>query len=217
MSVLRRRDVVITLLVSAALSLSPTAQAARAVVDNDAPVMTHVPTPCPAAVDGIVAPCVVEATIVDVSGVFDPTLLVRLRGVSAYERVGMKPVAGRADVYSATVPPAIAAAGDVEYLIEAFDVQGNGPARAGEEAAPLVLLKAPPVASSPSTAAPIVDASEESEDDGSLMLGVVIGASVLALVVAGAVVGVALYASRPAGVDDVRVSVSGPRPFAVTP
>ena len=216
MSVLRRRDVVITLLVSAALSLSPTAQAARAVVDNDAPVMTHVPTPCPAAVDGIVAPCVVEATIVDVSGVFDPTLLVRLRGVSAYERVAMKPVAGRADVYSATVPPAIAAAGDVEYLIEAFDVQGNGPARAGEEAAPLVLLKAPPVASAAS-AAPIVVGSEEADDEGSLVLGVVIGASVLALVVAGAVVGVALYASRPAGVDDVRVSVSGPRPFAVTP
>ena len=62
-----------------------------------------------------------------------------------------------------------------------------------------------------------VDGSEEADDEGSLVLGVVIGASVLALVVAGAVVGVALYASRPAGVDDVRVSVSGPRPFAVTP
>lgn len=211
-----RGDVVNALLVVTTLALSPTASAAR-VTDNTAPVITHTPPlSCPVAAVSQVGtpPCVVEATIVDPSGVFDPTLLVRLRGVSAYERVAMKAVDGQADRYAATVPAAIAAAGDVEYLIEAFDLQGNGPARAGEEALPLVLTK--PVAPTPVTA-PVEPPVVEEEGNG-LLLGVAVAVGVIAVVVIGAGTAVAIYALRAPAVDEVTVSVIGPRPFApVTP
>ena len=213
---MRRGDVVTTLLTLTSLALSPTASAARG-ADNAAPVITHVaPGACPVAVAGGAAvACVIEATIVDASGVFDPTLLVRLRGVTAYERVAMKAVDGQANHYAAVVPAALSVAGDVEYLIEAFDLQGNGPARAGDEAAPLVLLE--PVAPVNVTA-PVEPVVVVEEEGNGLVLGMAVAVGVIAAVVIGAGTAVALYALRDPAVEEVTVSVSGPRPFAaVTP
>lgn len=173
--------------------------------DAAPPTITHTPPGmCPpsSVVGASPPPCVIEATIVDDSGVFDPTLLVRLRGVQAFDRVPMKPVAGRADIFSATVPAALVTAGGVEYLIEAFDLQGNGPARAGDEHAPLVLL-APAVAQVP-VPPPV-------EDNTGVIIGVAVG--VAAAVVVGVGVGFAVYALRPPALDQVTVTVTAPSPI----
>jgi hypothetical protein len=171
--------------------------------DASPPTISHAPpASCPLSVAGVAPmPCLIEATIVDDSGVFDPTLLVRLRGVQAYDRVPMKPIADRPNVYGATVPAALLAAGGVEYLIEAFDVQGNGPARAGEERAPLLLI---PTAPAPAPA-PV-------DTNTGLVLGVAVGVGVAVLIGVG--VGVAVYALRPPALDQVSVIVSAPSPVA---
>jgi hypothetical protein len=187
------------------------AQAAKGkkAVDTAAPTITHTPPlacpkPVPPATD---VPCAVEAVIVDDSGVFDPTLLFRLQGSAAYDRAPMKPREGAADTYVGVVPAAVAAAGDVEYLIEAFDVEGNGPARAGTEAAPLVLAKAAPVVVVVPPPPPV------EEDNTGLVVGVV-AVSAVVVVAAAVGVGVAVYALRPPAIDAVTVSVEAPTPFA---
>ncbi|HEY1099942.1 MAG TPA: hypothetical protein VGF99_13490, partial [Myxococcota bacterium] len=200
----RHKDVVTTaLLVGAVLSSSPAAAAKRATpktaVESDPPVIVHDAPVCAPPVEGVLPPCIVAATITDESGVFDPTLLVRLRGVSAYDRVAMKPVVGEPDRYAAAIPSAIAAAGDVEYLIEAFDEQGNGPARAGTENAPLLVVK--PVAAP--VVAPVVEPPPVEDDGNALFVGGAIGVGVLAVVVVGAAAAYAVYALRPAAVDEV--------------
>jgi len=191
--------------VAAALAVAVVAQPARA--DDKAPVITHVPPgtcPQPAIAGGPPPPCVVEATIVDTDGVFDPTLLVRLKGVQAFERVAMKPKAGAVDVFQATVPATLSVAGGVEYLIEAFDVEGNGPSRAGDEATPLVLEKA----------AAVVPPVDPVEDNTGLIIGVVAGVGVA--VVAGVAIGVAVYALRPPAPTEVGIVIAAPSPLALT-
>lgn len=206
-----RRALTIVAMVGLAVS---TTGAKRPAPDKAAPVITHAaPGACPAAVGGVLPPCAIEAVIVDASGVFAPTLLVRLHGVQAYDRVPMRLVAGQKDTYSAVVPPGLAAAGVVEYLIEAFDVQGNGPARLGEEAAPLLLARAkvptvtpppPPPTLPPPTPAP--------EDNTGLIVGVAVGIGAAVLVGAG--FAVAVYALRPAAPSKVALTVTAPAPIA---
>ena len=188
--------------------------AAKGAADTAAPTITHEPPgTCPTAptdptttATTAPAPCRIEAGIVDDTGVFDPTLLFRLKGTAAFDRVAMKPVADTAGRYEAVVPSSVAAAGDVEYLIEAFDVEGNGPARAGTEAGPLLLVRAvAPLVVVPPPVAPPPD------DSTGLVIGVVAG--VAAAVVIGLGVGVAVYALRPPAVDVIAVNVEGPAPF----
>ncbi len=192
-------------IVAAAVMASPPAFSAR-VVDNDAPTITHTPAPCPPAPQA----CTIEADIFDPSGVFEPTLLVRLVGMTAYERVVMKAAAGTHH-YVAALPPALSSSATVEYLIEAFDVQGNGPAHAGSEAAPLVVQRAADVV----PVAPIVapPPAPISEDNGP-WLGVGIGVGIVAAVAVAGGAALAVYFLRPAAVDEVNVVVSGPLPYA---
>lgn len=208
-----RRALTIVAMVGLAVS---TTGAKRPAPDKAAPVITHAaPGACPAAVGGVLPPCAIEAVIVDASGVFAPTLLVRLHGVQAYDRVPMRLVAGQKDTYSAVVPPGLAAAGVVEYLIEAFDVQGNGPARVGEEAAPLLLARAkvptvtPPPPPPPPTLPPPTPAPE---DNTGLIVGVAVGIGASVLVGAG--FAVAVYALRPAAPSKVALTVTAPAPIA---
>ena len=191
-------------LVATTVLTAPPVRAAR-VVDNDPPTITHTPTSCPAAPQV----CSVEADIVDKSGVFEPTLLVRLPGMTAYERVTMKAAPGT-DHYVATIPPALASSNAVEYLIEAFDVQGNGPAHAGSEATPLVVQRvilAAPVA-------PVAPAPAPVEADSGPWLGIGIGAGVVAAIAVAGGIALAVYFLRPAAVDEVNVVVSGPLPYS---
>jgi len=211
---LRSRFVaLVAVVVTVGLAFAAPADAARtrplSGPDTTPPVITHVPPgTCPAAP----APCSVLATIVDDSGVFDPTLLFRIKGGAAFDRVPMKKGDSKAAAndYVGVIPAAIASAGDVEYLIEAFDVEGNGPARAGTEGAPLVLVKpaAVVVLPPPPPPPPVVE-----DDNTGLVVGVV-AVSVAVAVVAAAGIGIAVYALRPPANDTVTVSVEGPSPFA---
>jgi hypothetical protein len=202
-----------------------TTTAAKKPADRTPPVITHTPPgTCPAPAGGTPVPCVVEAVIVDDSGVFDPTLLVRLHGTQAYDRVPMRAVEGKKDTFSATVPPNLAAAGVVEYLVEAFDRLGNGPARVGDEAAPLLLAPAkvvttttpvdppPPPPPPPPGQGPGV--APVAEDNTGLIIGVAAGVGAAVLVGAG--VAIAVYALRPAAPSEVTLSVSAPSPSAAT-
>jgi hypothetical protein len=201
-------------------SVVATTTAAKKVTDRTPPVITHSPAgTCPAPAVGVPVPCVVEAVIVDPSGVFDPTLLVRLHGTRSYDRVPMRVVAGTTDTFSATVPPNLAAAGVVEYLIEAFDRLGNGPARVGDEAAPLLLAPAkasPPIDAPPPPSLPPpgpgLATGPVAEDNTGLIVGVVAGVGAAVLVGAG--VAIAVYALRPAAPSEVTLGVSAPSPLA---
>lgn len=204
------------LFLAATLFASTTSWAAagkpKKATDTTAPTITHAPPgQCPATPS-----CDVEAVIVDDSGVFDPTLLFRLKGGAAYDRAPMKKKEGAdasANVYVGVVPAAVAAAGDVEYLIEAFDVEGNGPARAGTEGGPLLLKKviAPVVVVTPPPQPPAVVVEE---DNTGLIVGVV-AVSAVVVVAAAVGIGVAVYALRPPAVDVVTVKVDAGDPFAL--
>ncbi|MDP2343196.1 MAG: hypothetical protein Q8O67_19720 [Deltaproteobacteria bacterium] len=196
-------------------------------VDTTAPTITHEPpgacpdvaapapttpettpptTPAPPTTTTEPVPCLIVAGIADESGVFDPTLLFRLKGGAAFDRVPMKPMgADQPGRYEAVVPAAVATAGDVEYLIEAFDVEGNGPARAGTEAGPLLLTRKAVVVVVP----PVVVVPE---DNTGLVIGVVAGVAAAVAVAVG--VSVAIYALRPPASDVIAVTVEGPAPFA---
>jgi hypothetical protein len=179
----------------AATSLAP---------DTSAPVIEHAPL---VRHDGA-GPVVVTARIVDASVIFQPTLLVRRVGGGAFVRVPLVKVDG--DIFAADVPPALLA-GDVEYFLEAFDEEGNGPAQVGDEAVPLTLkrdLPAPP----PPPPPPVV---QEDSGGGFVLGGVVVGT----LAVIGAAVGIALtvYALRPPAPEVVRIAVTGPTPIEGAP
>lgn len=201
------------------------ARAARPARDKRPPRIEHVaPSSAPAG-----EPLRVEAVITDESGVFDPVVLWRpASGDEAgpgagreYARAEMREVEGAADTYAALLP--IEGEGAIEYLIEAFDVEGNGPARAGAPDAPLVVaLEAaaaqPEEAPAPAPAAPAPAAAAPapaSEDDGGAGLWLGLGAASAAAVVlvAGAAVA-GFYALRPPTPTSVRLVVSAPAPIS---
>ena len=189
----------------------------KPVADTAPPTITHEPpgvcpdgpptSPAVPATSLPDPPCRLEAGIVDDSGVFDPTLLYRLKGGAAFDRAPMKPVVDQPGRFEAVVPAAVAAAGDVEYLIEAFDVEGNGPARAGTEAGPLLLTRkvSAVVVVAPPPTPPVEDSNT------GLVIGVVAGVAAAVVVAVG--LGVAVYALRPPAADVVAVNVAGPAPF----
>jgi hypothetical protein len=216
-------------LMMCAVSLFLGARADAARTDTAAPVIQHTPVEgCPAAVVGAPPPpCPVEAVITDDSGVFDPTLLVRLHGTTSFDRVPMTLVPDKPDTYVALVPPALATAGVVDYLIEAFDIQGNGPARVGSENAPLQLRPTmvtspptpPPTTTPPPPTTPTTTPTTPGPDDGD-NTGLIVGiaAGVGAAVVVGAGIAVAVYALRAPAISTITVKTEAPSPFgAVTP
>lgn len=202
-------------MVGAALLAAPGADAAKHKTkkgDAAAPVITHTPPP----EHGGASPLIIEATIVDDSGVFDPTLLVRAPG-GTFERVAMRPVDGRQDTFAAEVPAALLG-GDVEYLIEAYDDNGNGPARAGDEAAPLrVAFVAAAVAAPPPQPPPgeTTRAPPKTDDDNDALVwgaGIAVGSVILIGAAAG--IGLAVYALLPGAQETVTVSITGGSPIA---
>lgn len=97
---------------------------------------------------------VVEAKITDPSGVFEPRLYWRPAG-STTQFIPVSMSSGGKGRYTATIPSA-SVAGDLEYFLEAYDSQGNGPTRHGSSQAPLRVHVAVPVAQ----AAPAAEAFE---------------------------------------------------------
>lgn len=184
----------------------PLAEARAARKDTAPPVLEHTPL---VRHDGK-GPVVVQAHIVDASAIFEPTLLVRRVGGGAFMRVPL--VRGDGDVFAAEVPPALLA-GDVEYLVEAFDEEGNGPAQVGGEGAPLTITRdvpvTPPIAPAPP---PPLRPVEEDNGNGLVIAGVVVGSVILIGAAVG--IGFAAYALRPPAPGAVRINVTGPAPIA---
>lgn len=81
-------------------------------------------------------PVVVRARIEDESEVFAPSVYVRPVGAENYDNIPMEKVE---DGYQATIP-AEQVTRALEYFIEAFDEQGNGPAREGTPEDPISVL-----------------------------------------------------------------------------
>lgn len=178
---------------------------------------------------------VVRATIKDPAGIFDPSLIYRLDAKGEFQRMAMLAVPGEADTYVATIPAVVLGekAAKVEYFIEAYDNEGNGPTTFGSEEEPVTLsigAAAPDEGVTEGTKSTDTSsntengkgtaAAEESEAEGSgigLWLGV--GAGVATVVVVAAVataagIGAYLYLNRPDTRDEVTISVSGPTPVA---
>lgn len=177
--------------------------------DTAAPTITHTP---PSGHDGV-GPLVVEAVIVDESGVFDPALLVRTAS-GTFERIALQPVAGKENTFAAEVPSGLLA-GDLEYLLEAFDENGNGPARAGDEAAPLRVARAAPPPPPPVTPPPpdpnARPAVEEGGNDALLWgAGIAVGGVILLGAAAG--IGLAVVALTPSTPANVSVTITSGSP-----
>jgi hypothetical protein len=77
----------------------------------------------------------VTAKILDESEVFEPTLFYRSVGAKKFTSAAM---VKSGDAYSASIPDA-AMQGEVEYFIEAYDANGNGPSRFASDTAPQMI------------------------------------------------------------------------------
>lgn len=98
-------------------------------LDTTPPSIIATPPVFPAAG----APLVVECQIVDESGVFEPTVFWRAAGAQTWERAALE-TAGDGYRVSIATPAGVEA---FEVFIEAFDMEGNGPARYGTPTQPL--------------------------------------------------------------------------------
>jgi hypothetical protein len=78
-------------------------------------------------------PLTLTATIHSGNGVFQPVVNFRSEGGATWSKVPLLPSSGGA--YSATLPGANLT-GNIEYYVEAYDNDGNGPARAGSPETP---------------------------------------------------------------------------------
>lgn len=97
--------------------------------DTKPPVITHVRvTKAPRGKS-----LMVRARFEDDSEIFAPSLYVREKGATDFETLPMRRVDNG---YEAAIP-AEKMGKDLEYFIEAFDEEGNGPAREGSPEAPL--------------------------------------------------------------------------------
>ncbi len=114
-----------------------------------APHLDH--QPISKAVQG--EPVVLRAIISSPIGrpIAEPTAFVRLAGVTRFSRVAMTPDATVRNLFHARLPEGLIS-GDFDYYLEAFDADGNGPARAGSPEAPFrvtVAAPAPKLAETP--------------------------------------------------------------------
>jgi hypothetical protein len=92
------------------------------------------------------APVTIQAQIRSQSGkaIFEPTVYVRLAGISGFARVAMAPVGGALNLYAAILAPSLVSS-EFDYYIEAYDNDGNGPGRAASPDRPFhVTAAAPP-------------------------------------------------------------------------
>lgn len=177
-----------------------------AAADSDPPVITHVRIER-APVN---AELVVRAKIDDASPIFAPSVYVRPVGDTEF--VALEMVA-EGDGFVAKVPPERVGK-NLEYFIEAFDEQGNGPAREGSPEAPFRVEVFDPAA--PVVVAPdIKDPDDPGDDDEDSILGAWWFWTAVGVVAVGGVTAVALAAGG--GQDTVDVVVTGPYPTEALP
>ncbi len=108
-----------------------------------APKIDHVPVTKASRSESLT----LRARMISQSGkaIFEPTLYLRLAGFSGFTRVAMKADPMMQNVFEAQIP-AEHVSGDFDYYLEAFDEDGNGPARVGSPEQPIhVAVVAPDV------------------------------------------------------------------------
>src|SRR5438132_3840836 len=116
--------------------------------DGEPPQLTH--QLVAAGVRG--KPLTIAAHAIDANGVFGPILSVRKQGLGAgdYVPIKMAPSKIVPGDYSVDVSSALTNVDALEYYIEAWDIAGNGPARAGSPDQPIVVtLEEEKVAATP--------------------------------------------------------------------
>lgn len=97
----------------------------------------------PPLVPEIGAPLIIDCQIVDESAIFEPTLYWRVKGDPSFATARLEPAEGRTFRASVITPQGAA---EIEYFLEAYDAEGNGPARFGAPTLFLTIaLKAPVV------------------------------------------------------------------------
>ncbi len=103
--------------------------------DGEPPQLAH-QAPAP-GVRG--KPLNVAAHATDANGVFGPVLYVRKKGMGSGDYVLLKMIASKIvpGDYAVDVPAALTNVEALEYYIEAWDMAGNGPSRAGSAEEPL--------------------------------------------------------------------------------
>lgn len=113
----------------AGVDASPKKSRPRAGAHDDGPDILV--SPVQGAVQG--QGVVIDAEITDAEGVFEPKLFFRGIGETKYLSLGMVPVQG--SLYRAEIP-GTSVTGPMEYFVEAYDGQGNGPARSAPQTRP---------------------------------------------------------------------------------
>src|SRR2546421_2366009 len=105
--------------------------------DGEPPQLTH--QLVAAGVRG--KPLTIAAHAIDANGVFGPILSVRKKGLGAGDYVPIKMVPSKIvpGDYSVDVSSALTNVDALEYYIEAWDIAGNGPSRAGSPDQPIVV------------------------------------------------------------------------------
>lgn len=104
--------------------------------DTDPPKIVHQPIRHASNQSDLI----VTAVITDESGVFSPTVSYRpLNTNEGWRVVEMTAANGPTNTFSVTISAA-ELVGDIEYFVEAYDNQGNGPTRVGSAEAPLPVL-----------------------------------------------------------------------------
>lgn len=80
-------------------------------------------------------PVLIRASIMDASAIFAAAVYVRPNRGASYQAIAMKKVG---EEFQTTIPAELLFS-DLEYFIEAFDEQGNGPTREGSPDAPIAI------------------------------------------------------------------------------
>ena len=174
--------------------------------DMAPPVITHVKI----ANAAINEPITVRARIEDESEVFAPSVYVRGVGEDQFENIPMKK--GK-EGYEATIP-AEKVTKAIEYFIEAFDEQGNGPSREGTPEQPIRVLVfdpdsgPPPPPPPPGVLPPPVVTTPSS---GGIATKWWFWTIIVGVVVVGASTAIVL-STRGGTVDAVDINIRGPDP-----
>jgi hypothetical protein len=196
--------------------------------DQSAPVITH--TRITKAAVGL--PIIIRAKIEDESEIFAPSVYVRAQGKQDYETLAMRRVG---EGYEATIAPEMTR-GNLEYFIEAFDDQGNGPAREGSPEEPLRIIlfdpaKGDPMVKKDSSATPVASVIPKDEgigeshhalatqspvgsDDDDGVAGKWWFWTLIGVALTGGVVTAVIFAQANGRPDHVDVMVRGPNPAA---
>lgn len=177
--------------------------------DSAAPVITHIRVQ--RAQSG--QPIVIRARIEDESEIFAPSVSVRPEGRKDYDSIPMK----RGDDGWEAVIPAEQVTGNVEYFIEAFDEQGNGPTREGTPERPiLVTVGSGAVPPDPKDRKELIEQPPPPPPPGGADEGGIASKwwfwTILGVAVTGGVVGGVIALQGSGRVDAVDIEVRGPNP-----